>query len=158
MNIPESMKDELGAWNNGKGIDLESWIGCEGNFQLAVGYTTLFNPNFVEFEDYILRCDEINDNFISKVRNWENAGEQKPTSKGIEWVINHLHIADIHHGGCEDISIDKILLLGNTLKELYEAKLAYKFPNKPCIVEFYIPEDESLLDDYQISFWQKKHD
>ncbi len=152
------MKAELGAWNNGKGIDLQSWIGCEGNFRLAVGYTTLFNPGFVEFEDYILRCDEIDDNFISHVRNWENSGEQKPTPKSIEWVINHLHIADTHHAGCEDISVDKILILGNTLKDLYEAKLAYQFPNKPCIVEFYIPEDKDHIVDYQISFWQKKHD
>ena len=54
MNIPESMKAELSAWNNGLGIDLESWVGCEGNFSLAVGYATLFWPEFVEFDGYIL--------------------------------------------------------------------------------------------------------
>ncbi len=158
MKIPESMKAELGACNNGKGIDLESWVGCEGNFRLAVGYTTLFNPSFVEFEDYILRGDKVDDNLISHVRNCEHSGEQRPTPKGIEQVINRLYIADTHHYGCEDISIDKILVLGNTLKELYEAKLKYQFPNKPCIVEFYIPKDKNQLDDYQISFWQKKYD
>lgn len=158
MNIPESMRDELGAWNGGDGIDLESWIGCVGNFKLAVGYTTLFNPNFVEFEDYLLRTETVDDEFIEHIRNWENSRNPKPSAKSIEWVINHLHIADMHHRHCEDISIDKIILLGNTLKELYEAKLAYQFPNKACTVEFYIPEDKENLTDYQISFWQKKHD
>ena len=158
MSIPESMRDELGAWNNGDGIDLDAWIGCEGNFSLAVGYTTLFNPSFVQFEDYILRGERVDDSFIAYVRSWENSGDQKRSAKSIEWVINHLHIADTHHGGCEDISIDKVILLGNTLKELYQAKLAYQFPNKECIVEFYIPEDKEELIDYQISFWQKKHD
>lgn len=32
---------ELPDWNNGKGIDVESWIDCIGTFQLAVGYSTL---------------------------------------------------------------------------------------------------------------------
>ncbi|UWX03894.1 hypothetical protein H1235_15705 [Pseudoxanthomonas sp. NC8] len=27
MDIPESMKEELGRWNNGAGIDLDGWIG-----------------------------------------------------------------------------------------------------------------------------------
>ncbi|PYV06946.1 MAG: hypothetical protein DMG26_01905, partial [Acidobacteria bacterium] len=48
------MLAELSAWNNGKGIDLESWISCSGNFRLAVGYATVFWPRFVLFEDYIL--------------------------------------------------------------------------------------------------------
>ena len=55
MEITESMKSDLAAWNNGAGIDLESWTGCEGRFALAVGYAAIFWPEFVEFEGYILR-------------------------------------------------------------------------------------------------------
>ena len=51
------MKTELAAWNNGQGIDLESWIACVGSFSLAVGYLSIFCPEFVEFEGYILRKD-----------------------------------------------------------------------------------------------------
>ena len=32
MKIPDSLKAELAAFNDGKGIDLESWIRWEGNF------------------------------------------------------------------------------------------------------------------------------
>lgn len=153
MNIPESMKVELAAWNNGKGIDLESWIGCEGNFRLAVGYASIFWPEFVEFEDYILRKDFSE----TSLRGFES--QEGSTKKSIEWVMNHLHIADIQYFGCEDISKDKLILLGNVLKEIYEAKLKAQFPDKPCIVELYKPEedDEDYLK-YQISFWQEKHE
>ena len=52
METTQSMKDELAAWNNGAGIDLESWVGCEGRFALAVGYAAIFWPVFVEFDGH----------------------------------------------------------------------------------------------------------
>jgi hypothetical protein len=152
MKIPESMQAELGAWNNGVGIDLESWIGCEGRFALAVGYTTIFWPGFVEFEGYILR-----EGFSEQsLRGFE--GQEGCTRKGTEWLMNHLHIADTHHYGCSDISKDKIVLLGNVLKEIYETKLRDMFPERPCAVEFHVPENEDDLVEYQISFWQTTHE
>lgn len=114
MDTPESMKAELAAWNNGDGIDLETWISSEGKFSLAVGYASIFWPAFTLFEGYILP-DGVTE---TVVRGWERAGRSR---KSIEWVLNHLHIADIQHGGCQDISKDKLLVLGNVLKEIYEA-------------------------------------
>ena len=72
--------------------------------------------------------------------------------------MNHLHIADIQYYGCGDASEDKFLLLGNTLKEIYAAKLQWQWPDRPCTVEFYIPEDRDDLMEYQILFWQKSHE
>lgn len=72
-------------------------------------------------------------------------------------MINHFHIADLQHAECDDISADKLIILGNALKEIFEAKLAYQFPEKPCEVDFFIPEDTDNLYEYQLSFWQKKH-
>ena len=46
---------ELPQWNDGAGIDAESWIGCVGNFELATGYSLIFWPGFVRFEGYVLR-------------------------------------------------------------------------------------------------------
>ena len=157
MNIPDSMKDELGSWNNGQGIDLESWISCSGSFSLAVGYVSIFCPKFIEFEDYIFQSDEpVEEQFIENIRGFESREGSTPAS--VEWVINHLHIADLQYRGCEDISSDKLIVLGNALKETYEARLAYFFPNKPCVVEFYIPDNPEDYDEYQLSFWQKKHE
>jgi hypothetical protein len=150
MNTPESMKAELAAWNNGAGIDLESWIGCEGRFSLAVGYASIFWPAFTLIEGYILPQGVSEDS----LRAWEQGGRSR---QSIEWVINHVHIADIHYGR-EDISIDKLLVIGNVLKEIYEAKLHWQFPDRPCSVELFIPDDPDDLTGYQLSFWQKSHE
>jgi hypothetical protein len=72
--------------------------------------------------------------------------------------MNHLHIADIHYSSSEDLSRDKIVMLGTTLCEIYEAKLLRQFPERPCRVSFHIPTDTSDLVGYEISFWQKAHE
>ena len=152
METPESMKAELAAWNNGAGIDIKSWIGCEGNFSLAVGYTSVFWPELVVFDGYILRKGFSE----ASLRGFEQQRENN--RKSVEWVMNHLHIADIQYYGCKDASKDKLLLLGNVLKEIYQAKLHWQFPDHPCTVELYTPEDEEDLMEYQLSFWQKCHE
>jgi hypothetical protein len=156
MNIPESMKTELQSWNNGSGIDLEAWVGCSGNFALAVGYTTIFCPEFVVFEDYLLAGNTVSKELIKSVRGFEQQKDSTPMS--VEWVINHLHLADIQHRDCADLTSDKLIFLGNALKTTYESRLHFLFPDRPCVVKFYQPDDPQLLDDYEISFWQKKHD
>ena len=152
MQIPDSMKSELAAWNNGAGIGLKSWICCEGSFSLAVGYASVFWPAFVVFEGYVLR-EGFSETFL---RGFEK--QKDIDRKSVEWHMNHLHIADIQYYGCNDASLDKLRLLGNVLKEIYQAKLLWQFPNHPCNVEFYIPEDEEDLMEYQLSFWQTCHE
>ncbi|HEX8247041.1 MAG TPA: hypothetical protein VF599_02560 [Pyrinomonadaceae bacterium] len=152
MNVPESIKAELAAWNNGQGIDLESWIGCVGNFSLAVGYLSIFCPEFTEFEGYILRKRFSEDSLRGFEKNCNG------DKKAVEAVMNHLHIADIQHYGCADISKDKVIVLGSKLKEIYEARLIWRFPNKPCTVSFYQPEDDTDLEAYEITFWQKANE
>lgn len=155
--IPESMKVELQSWNNGKGIELEAWTMCSGNFSLAVGYAAFFCPNFVEVEGYIIQCDpeDVDEQTINNIKSFES--QHHSTKKIVEWVINHFHITDIQYLGCEDVAIDKIIFLGETLKDIYQARLHYLFPDKPCIVEFYKPEDPNDLEGYQLSYWQIAH-
>ena len=73
--------------------------------------------------------------------------------KRIEAVMNHLHLDGIQSTSCEDISRDRLLYLGGVLREIYQAKLAWQFPNKRFEVFF----DDSVLmklADYQITFYQ----
>jgi hypothetical protein len=72
---------ELPSWNDGGGIDAESWIGCVGNYQLAVGYTLIFWPRFVRFDDYVLR-----EGFsIESLRGFER--QSGSTRASVEWVM-----------------------------------------------------------------------
>ena len=150
IEIPPSMAVELGRWNGGAGITLESWIGCVGNIDLAVGYSTLFWPVFKVVGDYLLveGCSK------EVIKGFES--QPNSTPKGVEWVLNHLHILDIHAHNEVEATVEHCLRLGTTLKEIYSAKLSWQFPDRPCEVEFYTPDDADDLLQYQISFWQKK--
>lgn len=68
--------------------------------------------------------------------------------------MNHLHIADIQHDACPDISADKLILLGERLREIYAAKLAWQFPDRKFMVEFDQPDNPDEFSDYQLSFFQ----
>ena len=152
MITPDSMKAELTEWNSGQGVELDTWVGCVGRFSLAVGYASVFWPEIVEFNGFILLKG------FSAPAILELTEREDYSPRSVEWVNNHLHIADIQYVGCEDISRDKVVALGNTLREMWEAKLRWQFPDKPCTVKFYQPDDIDDLVQYQISFWQTKHD
>lgn len=123
-----------------------------GNYPLAVGYLTVFWPEFVEHDGYILRKGFSE----QSLRGFES--QNGATRKSVEWVMNHLHIADIHCGDGDALTVDKVVVLGRALKEIYQAKLAWQFPHSPCIVEFYEPETGGDPIDYEISFWQARHE
>src|SRR5262245_14614491 len=77
------------------------------------------------FEGYLLRGGFSE----SSLRGFE--AQQPGDRHGVEAVMNHLHLDGIQHIGCADISSDKLVLLGNTLKEIHEAKLVWRFPERP---------------------------
>lgn len=152
MDTPESMKEDLARWNHGAGIALDNWICCTGNYALAVGYLSLFWPDFVEYDGDILRKGFSEES----LRGFER--QTGSDRKSVECVMNHLHIADIHCRDESELTEDKVVVLGRALKEMYSAKLAHEFPHSPCIVDFYEPEPGGDLDDYQLSFWQARHE
>jgi hypothetical protein len=147
--VSENFNDlirELPRWNNGEGIDPESWIGCVGNYELAVGYSLVFWPRFTRFERYVLREDFSE----GALRGFEQ--QVGSTRESVEWVMNHVHIGDIHY----DVEVKterQLRYLGRLLKEIHEVKLRANFPDLRFVVEF---NDEPGLDlvDYQMSFWQ----
>ncbi len=150
--IPPSMIEELGAWNNGKGIDLEAWISCSGSFRLAVGYAEYFWPEFELIDGYIVRAGITREG----LRQWEN--ENSGNRRALEAVINHFHLIDINYHDHEKLSEDLMLRLGTILTQIHEAKLKWQFPDRPCTVSFHIPENRQQYDGYEITFWQKAHE
>lgn len=131
-------------WNAGRGVDLESWIEMNGSYDLAVSYTFIFWPEFVLIDDYVLRQGSTESN----LREWEKRGSDR---KGIEAVINHIHIADIHHG--VTASEAQLRHLGRVLQSIYRLKLAADYPERSFEVHF---NDEDGLDPiaYELTFFQ----
>src|SRR5262245_8006552 len=140
---------ELRDWNQGRGITPTGWIGCVGNFRLAAAYTTVFWPKFVEVDGMILRHDFSGESlagFTEQCRGDKSA---------IESVMNHLHLVDLHHLGCEDATYERLVFIGRTLREIYECKLLAEFPDRDIAVEF----DEGRSDDpysCQITIFQRR--
>jgi len=147
-DIPNSMSEEGNSikWENGDSIDLLTWIDREGSYDLAVGYSELFWPKLEIKGKYLLRAGCTDE----ELADWEKATGSNP--KAIEAVINHVHLSDIHMHDDTGLTDDKMIFLGNRLKEIYEAKLIWQVPDRPCVVNFDIPEDG---EEYQITFWQK---
>lgn len=142
----DALLPEIRAWNNGDGISAEGWIECIGNYPLAIGYSLVFWPRFVRFEQYVLR-----EGFSeSALRGFE--GRAGSNRASVEWVMNHVHLAHIHYNA-EEPTEAQLRYLGRVLGEIHAVKLSADFPDLRFEVEF---NDEPGLDpiDYQLSFWQ----
>ena len=138
----------MDEWNDGKGIDIESWIATRGDFQKAIGYSVIFWPEFIEYDGCVLKRN------FSK---WSYDGFMKQC-KGdktrVEAVMNHFHIKDIHYF-TDSNTREQLIYLGNILKEIYRYKLKVQFPRKQFEVKFENGYKEELLD-YELTFYQKR--
>ena len=143
----EHLIPEMREWNGGKGIDIKAWIGCEGDFRHAIGYSVIFWPRFTVFEQYVLREPFS----VESLRGFER--QRHGDRRSVEAVMNHLHVADIQHYGCEDITRDRVVYLGHVLREIYQAKLAWQFPERRFSIIFDDSEQANLTD-YEITFFQ----
>lgn len=140
---------ELKDWNDGRGIDVQSWIGCVGDFQKAIGYSTIFWPRFVEIEGCVLRGGLD----LENVQQWlKQCGGN---CSAAEATINHLHLEDLHYVGCPDATPERLIYLGRVLKEIYECKLARDFPKRDFVVVFDEPESGRDTTEYILTFYQK---
>ena len=131
---------ELQDWNNGKGVDVRSWIGALGKFQFMIAYSTIFWPQWKIYKEMIVSVDapeELIDRWLS---------ECKGDKKSVESVVNHLHIKDIHHAYNEDATHERMIFLGNVLKEMYQCKLKRDFPERTVTVAFDSSPQEDILD------------
>ena len=145
----DSLIPELKDWNNGNGIDPESWVGFEGNFRLAAAYSLIFWPEFTELDGMIFRGEMDRETLAAWMNNC--SGDRRC----VEATANHLHLLDLHYVGSPDANIERIIYLGNVLKDIYQTKLAAQFPDRNIVVEFYEPPDKELQA-YQLTFYQHR--
>lgn len=147
---PEPIASELGTWNNGNGADVEVLAQYEGSYRLSVSYSALLWPKFTVIGPYILREGAS----AEGVTHWEDSIPDDP--RGVEAVMNHIHLTDYFMHVDEGLSREVIDFLTQQLCEIHEAKLLWQFPDRPCRVIRITPDDPEELDNYQITFWQKK--
>ena len=108
-----------------------------GNFDLAIGYTTLFWPDFVEHDDMVLLSSRLNEKLDG-------------ITSCLEKLHNHLHLLDTHYAGCPGATPEKLEFLGKTIQRCGR-KAVRDFPGVRFAVEFF-GNSSSDLSDYQLTF------
>lgn len=90
MNEDEKLIPELKEWRkrNGPQFNIDTWTGIEGNIKLAIGYSNLFWPDFIEYNNCIFLKSHFS---IDTFKHWENQGHAENYAQ-IESVMNHIHI------------------------------------------------------------------
>jgi hypothetical protein len=130
-------------WNNGKGIDIDSWIGCMANHKILMGCARILWPDFVELDDGCVVRDG---------REWHGYLEKvEGDRKTAEATMNHIHVA---HLFSELPTRELVLYVGRLLKRIWQVKLRHDFPDRNFVVSF--PEEADLdLSDYELTFFQE---
>ena len=123
MNEDEKLIPDLIEWRqlNGEDFSIDDWTSNEGNIKLAIGYSFIFWPDFIEHDD----CVFIKDNFsLNNFNNWTNAEYIRHFAQ-IESVINHIHVIDFFSGdhNRNEITFAQIKFLGEKICKIYAVKL-----------------------------------
>lgn len=142
MNVSELIP-VLALWNNGAGIAPDSWIYINGRADHALGFCSLFWPEFVQFEGYVLRApfDE------ARLRGWEASSY---TRQQIETAMNAYLLDTIFS---QDDTGERLKAAQKDrqvtiMADMLAAKLARDYPDRR-FVAFAMQDD-----DFGVSFHQ----
>ena len=139
----------LPAWNNGAGIDPESWIGCYARYDLAIGYALLFWPDFVIYDE----CIFIREPDKKIYASWME--QCKGDKTRVEGVMNHRHIVDMFLNSETKPTKDVVRHIGHLLKDMWSCRLKRDFPDRPIKVEFFDDDSDDLVG-YELTVFQKR--
>jgi len=139
---------ELQRWNDGRGIDLEGYLSCMGNYELAIAFGHFFWPTFVEHDGCLFRGHPN----VEIYEQWKaQMGDDK---SAIEGMMNHVHILDLFPNVEKPPTRDHIVYIGRQLRDMWSAKVRNDFPHLDVVVEFF-DGGEDLLE-YQITLFQNR--
>jgi hypothetical protein len=143
-----SLIPEMRDWNNGKGIDIDSWIQCVANHKVLIGCSQILWPNFFEHDGCIFLGDSVDETNYQAFLERFNGDK-----KSVEEIMNHQHV--LHLFATELPTRGLVLYVGRLMKQIWQVKLSHDFPGRRIAVSF--PEEEDLeLDDYEITFSQER--
>ncbi|MCD8486380.1 MAG: hypothetical protein LRZ84_06445 [Desertifilum sp.] len=97
--------------------------------EVALAYTKLFLPDFIEYEGGIFLKEAFSQDFYEQ---WKVTLDGDMTA--IEKVMNHQHIDDLLPGA-EQVGIDNLLYLGEAIAQTWDSRLRSVYPDKPFNVE-----------------------
>lgn len=141
---------QLKEWNNGKGIEPDDWIAYIGEIEHAIGFSTIFWPEFVLFSDCIFIGDMDEYTFNKWYKHCKN------DEKALECTVNHRHVADLFSTG-KETSKEQIKYIGYIIREMWEAKLSRDYPNRKIIVDLIEQNDDDDILGYILTVYQESN-
>lgn len=116
---------ELRLWNKGAGISPDDWIYLEGRADHALGFSSLFWPEFLEFDGYVLRAPLD----VGRLRSWERAGHsrQQVETAMNAFLFDHMFPDDGTEPGLKSVQLKR---LATIMADMLAAKLNRDFPGR----------------------------
>ena len=139
---------ELKEWGdvNGHPYEPEDWLCGIGTFEHAIAYSTIFWPEFVEYDGCIIVGGAPDpDNYQSWLRSTN--GEKHR----VEAVLNHLHLVDLF--SVAKATSQQLEYLGSKIQRKWLLKAQAEFPSRNIVVDFYRGNEEDLVE-YQVTLFQ----
>jgi hypothetical protein len=132
-------------WKQANGDDFSLWdyLSRVSRVELAIAFTKLFWPDFVEHENGIFLFEAFN---IQVYEQWKT--ELGNDIASIERVMNHQHIDDILQGA-EKVGIENLLYLGQSITQMWETRLKLLYPQRRF--QMICNQDESTV---VVTFYQ----
>ncbi|MCX7015883.1 MAG: hypothetical protein NTW86_25565 [Candidatus Sumerlaeota bacterium] len=140
---------ELPLWNNGAGIDPESWVNSFARCDHAAGYALLFWPDFVLYDDCVFLSQPDPQHYA----DWLSSCHGDKTR--VEGLMNHQHILDMFCNSEMKPTKELVAHIGRLLKDMWSCKLKRDFPDRPIRVECYGDDSDDLID-YQITVFHDR--
>ena len=120
-----------------------------GSFDLAIAFTTLFWPSFVEFDGCVLFADFSTKSYTGFMT------QCKGDRAAVDSVMNHRHLLDLFADPAvkEKTTAAQMEYLGTVLRDIWDTKLRRDFPEREVRVTFDRGDQRNLLE-YIVTFWQ----
>jgi hypothetical protein len=126
ISLNTDRMSEFQQWKKANGDDFSIWDYLSGvaNVEVALAFTTLFWPDFVEYDGGIFLAESFNQEIYEQ---WK--AELGNDIAAIERVMNHQHIDDLLPGA-ENVGIDNLFALGKVIKQMWENRLKSCYPKR----------------------------
>jgi hypothetical protein len=116
---------DLQKWNAGAGISPDDWIYIEGRADHALGFCSLFWPEFAEVDGYVLRAPVD----VERLRSWERAGHsrQQVETAMNAFLFDHMFPDDESEPSLKCVQLKR---LATIMSDMLVTKLRRDFPDR----------------------------
>ena len=144
LNINNLQSYQQWKQANGKALSLWDYLFGVGNVEIALAFSKLFLPDFIEYDRGIFLSETFNQKVFEE---WKTKLENDINA--VEKVMNHIHLENILPEA-EKAGIENILEIGKIISQMWESRLKLIYPNKCFQVE--CDRDDSTV---IVTFYQK---